>query len=283
MKYLLLVRILTIAIIYYLLSKFDIAITDTLSIFATILHELGHATFAFISGGNVQGYTLTEDSPHIFACTKGGSAWFTVFGGNLFSLAAAWVFVWLGRNGERQLNPILILLGLLMYFVTRLFNDSEIISMPIVTIYLALFGFFILSQSSWAGAFLIFFGFLNLLFIYQDTANNGVLADANRLSQLSAFRVHIPLLHIDSYLSIPQQIWTFTWLGAAAFSAYSFVIDIAETKVEWASGRRFFKNLDFDKILLFIEILPNLIFYAGSELFEFLVIQITRIFDFRQR
>ena len=47
-----------------------------------ILHELGHSAGAFVTGGNSLGYTLTEDSTHIYACTKGGSAWMTLFGGN---------------------------------------------------------------------------------------------------------------------------------------------------------------------------------------------------------
>ena len=128
MKFLLVIRVITITVIYLLLKKFDPAITDPLSTFATILHELGHSVGAFVSGGNSLGYTLTEDSTHIFACTKGGSAWMTVFGGNLFTLGGAWLFVWLGRNGERQFAPILILLGILMFATTALFS---IITLPV--------------------------------------------------------------------------------------------------------------------------------------------------------
>jgi hypothetical protein len=268
MRYLLLIRVVTIAVIYLLLKKFDPAITDPLSMFATILHELGHSAGAFLTGGNSLGYTLTEDSTHIYACTKGGSTWMTLFGGNLFSLGAAWLFGWLGKNGGRQLAPILILLGVLMFFTTRLFDDSEILPMPIVAIYLVLFGFFILTKSDWAGAFLIFFGFINLFIIFTDATTNGVLSDVNRFAKLSAY--------------IPQPVWLFSWLGAAALLAYNLLMDIAATRVEWTSKNTFFKNLDMDKIFLFLEILPNLIVYAGNELLEFLVVQITRIFDFRK-
>jgi hypothetical protein len=38
-----------------------------------------------------------------------------------------------------------------------------------------------------------------------------------------------------------------------------------------------------DKILLFLEILPNLIVFKLNELLEFFIIQFTRIFDFRKR
>ncbi len=269
MQFLLIIRVATIFLIYLLLRKFDPVITDPFSMFATILHELGHSAGAFMSGGNSLGYTLTEDSTHIYACTKGGSPFLTVFCGNLMSMAMAWLFVWLGKNNGRQLAPILIVLGILMFFTTRLFNDSEILPMPIVAIYLALFVFFILTQSDWSGAFLIFFGFINLFFIFTDATQNGVLSDVNRFAKLTTY--------------IPQKIWLFAWLGAAAFLGYNLVMDIAATKVEWASGRRFFKNLDTEKVLLFIEILPNLIIHALNQLLEFLVIQITRIFDFRKR
>ncbi len=269
MKYLLIVRVVTIAVIYFLLGKFDAAITNPLPMFATILHELGHSAGAFVTGGNSLGYTLTEDSTHIYACTKGGSAWMTLLGGNLFSLGAAWLFVWLGRNGGRQLAPILIILGIFMFLTTRLFDDSEILPMPIVAIYLALFGFFIGTQSDWSGAFLIFFGFINLSFIFIDATQNGALSDVARFAKLSAY--------------VPQPVWLFAWLGAAAFLAYNLLMDIAATRVEWASDSRFFKNLDVDKILLFLEILPNLAWYKFNELLEFLVIQFTRVFDFRKR
>jgi Peptidase M50B-like len=269
MRFLLLVRVATIAVIYALIGKFDSAIIDPLSTFVTILHELGHSAGAFVSGGVSMGYTLTEDSPRIYSCTKGGSTFLTVLGGNLFSLSAAWLFVWLGKNGERQLNPIFILLGFLMFFVTRLFNDAEILPMPIVVIYLALFGFFILTQSSWSGAFLIFFGILNLLFVFNDAMNGGVLSDVSRFAKL-----------LDYF---PQPVWTFFWLGTTAFVGYYLFMEVATAKVEWASGRRFFKNLDLEKIGLFIEILPNLIVFGLDQLFEFLVIQFSRVFDFRKR
>jgi Peptidase M50B-like len=269
MKFLLLVRVATIAVIYVLIGKFDGAIIAPLSTFVTILHELGHSAGAFVSGGNSVGYTLSEDSPHIYACTKGGSAWLTVLCGNLFSFAAAWVFIWLGKNGERQLNPILILLGFLMFFTTRLFDDPEILAMPIVVIYLALLGFFILTQSSWSGAFLIFFGFLNLLFVFNDAMDGGILSDVSRYGKLWDY--------------LPQPIWKFFWLGATAFLGYNLITDIAAAKVEWSSGRRFFKNLDGDKIILFLEILPNLIVFGLDQLLEFLVVQFSRIFDFRKR
>jgi Peptidase M50B-like len=274
MKFLLLVRVVTIGVIYILLRKFDPAITDPLSTFATILHELGHSTGAFLSGGSSLGYTLTEDSTHLFACTKGGSTWLTLLGGNLFSLGAAWVFVWLGRNGGNKLAPILILLGVLMFFTTRLFDDSEVLPMPIVSIYLALLGFFILTQSEWSGAFLIFFGFINLFFIYFDATTNGVLSDVVRFTKLTEF---------SEYLRIPQQAWLFTWLGVAAFMGYNLVMDVATTQVEWASGKSPFKHWDMDKVILFLEILPELIIYKANQLLEFLVVEFSRIFDFRKR
>jgi hypothetical protein len=274
MKYLLFVRVVTIAVIYILLRKFDPAITDPLSTFATILHELGHSTGAFLSGGNSLGYTLTEDSTHLFACTKGGSTWLTLLGGNLFSLGAAWVFVWLGRNGGDKLAPILILLGILMFFTTRLFDDSEVLPMPIVAIYLALLVFFILTQSEWSGAFLIFFGFINLFFIYFDATTNGVLSDVVRYAKLTEY---------SEYFRMPQQAWLFIWLGVAGFLGYHLVMDVATTQVEWSSGKSPFKHWDWDKIMLFLEILPELIIYKTNQLLEFLVVQFSRIFDFRKR
>lgn len=269
MRYLLLVRVVTIGVIYVLIGKFDSAIIEPLSTFATILHEMGHSAGAFISGGESVGYTLTEDSTRIYACTKGGSGWLTVLGGNLFSLAAAWLFVWLGRNGERQLNPILILLGVLMFFVTRIFNDDEILPMPMVVLHLLLLAFFILTQSSWSGAFLVFFGALNLVFVFNDALSDSILSDASRCSKLWEY--------------LPQPVWKFLWLGAAAFLGYDLFVQVASAKVEWASARRFFKDLDLEKVLLFLEILPNLIIYALDQLLEFLVIQFSRIFDFRKR
>jgi hypothetical protein len=135
--------------------------------------------------------------------------------------------------------------------------------------YLALLGFFILTQSDWSGAFLIFFGALNLVFVFNDTLTGGVLSDISRFAKLWDY--------------LPVQIWKFAWLGATAFLSYTLAADVAEAKVEWSSGRRFFKNLDLDKIALFIEILPNLIVFGLDQLLEFCVVQFSRIFDFRKR
>jgi hypothetical protein len=271
MKFLLLVRVVTIAVIYILLRKFDPVLTDPLSTFATILHELGHSTGAFLSGGSSLGYTLTEDSTHLYACTKGGSTWLTLLGGNLFSLGAAWVFVWLGRNGGDKLGPILIVLAILMFFTTRLFDDSEVLPMPIVAIYLVLLGIFILTQSEWSGAFLIFFGFINLLFIFFDTFTNGILSDVSRYTKLTAF------------YPVPEPAWRFTWFGLAGFLGYNLFMDVATTQVEWSSRKNPFKHWDMDKIILFLEILPELFIYKANQLLEFLVVQFSRIFDFRKR
>ncbi|MBL7814652.1 MAG: M50 family metallopeptidase [Saprospiraceae bacterium] len=269
MKYLLLVRVLTITAIFLFINKWNGELTAPLSIFTSVIHELGHATGAVVSNGQVEGFTLAPDCPCIYACTRNGNAWITLIGGHLFSIGAAFLFVYLGRILSKIPEYIFgtyLILGLLMFLTVRLLGDDRILSIWMVIIYFLLFLFFILSQTTWAGAFLVFFGFFNLGFMLKDTLTGGVLADVSRYVRL------LPDI-------VPAIVVISLWLGAIAYIAIVLLSQVAATNVDWNEGKRFLKNLDLDKILLFLSILPNLIGFAIDQLLEFLLIEFKGIFD----
>jgi hypothetical protein len=269
MRQLLLVRTITIAIIFLFINKWNPDLTTPLSTFASILHEMGHSVGALVSGGEVSGMTLAPDCPCLYACTRGGNALITLLGGNIFSILAAFGFVYYGRIMSKFTEfifPTYVILGLLMFITVRLVADERILSIWMIVIYLLLFIFFILTQTGWAGAFLIFFGFMNLLTIIKDTLAGGVLSDISRYSH---------------FLDNPKSpaLFTALWFGIVGYNSVLLINQVSATKVDWIEGRRFFKNIDTDKILLFFSILPNMIGFAFDQLFEFLVVEFQGVFD----
>jgi hypothetical protein len=272
MRYLLITRVITLALIYLGISRLLPDLTAPLSIFASILHELGHAVGGSISGGSVLGFTLASDCPCLYACVSGGSATLTLLGGNLFSIGAAWLFVFWGRTVSKVsafIAPVFSILILLMLLTVRLIADPDILSLWLVLIYALLFLFFILTQTVWGGSFLIFFGLYNLTVIFRDLLEGSILSDAVRYAKL--------------FPAVPLMFWVALWFGITGYVAYQLINQVAKTKVEWAKGRSFFKNLDVDKIVLFLSILFPMIAYFFDQLLEFLVIQVTRIFDYFKR
>lgn len=289
MKFLLLVRVITIAVIYLFINKWNDELTGPLSIFSSIIHELGHSVGALASGGEVSGFTLAPDCPCLYACTRGGVAGITLLFGNLFTIAATFLFVYTGRIVSKITDNIFatfLFLSVLMFLTVRLIGDDRILSIWLVAIYILLFIFFMLTQTSWAGAFLIFFGFLNLNLIVKDMMTRGVLSDISRYTRLTTnIRLPLPdnlptaLNVLPQTFSIPSMIWFVLWFGIVGYIAVVLVYQVADTNVDWIEGKKFFKNTDFDKILLFLSILPNLIGFAIDQGLEFLLIELKAIFN----
>lgn len=268
MKNLLTIRVLTVAVLFLFINKLNDALLAPLSIFASILHELGHSVGAVMSGGEVSGFTLAPDCPCLYACTRGGSPFLILLGGNMFSISAAFLFVYIGRIVSKMPEFILstlIFMSLLMFLTVKLIDDENILSNTQVGIYVLLFVIFMLLKSGWAGTFLIVFGFLNLIHIVKDIMTSGVLSDISRYEHLFPF--------------IPTLWLVVLWLGIVGYVSFVLLFQISETKVKWIEGKRFFNNLDFDKILLFLSILPNMAGFAFDQLMEFLVIEFTAIFN----
>ena len=268
MKNLLTIRVVTIALFYLFVNKLTDALIAPLSIMTSILHEVGHAAGAIISGGEVFGYTLAPDCPCLYACTSGGSPFIILLGGNLFTISSTFFFVYLGRilsKIPKYIIPTFIFLTLLMFVTVKLIDNSEILSNTHVGIYALIFIIFMLLRSGWSGSFLIFFGFLNLLLIVKDTMNGGVLSDISRYTRMTAYMHPI--------------IWISLWLGTVGYVSFVLLVQISQTKVNWIEGKKFFNNLDFEKILLFLSISPNLIGFAFDQLLELLVIEFTAIYD----
>ena len=268
MKGLLFIRVATIAVIFLFVNKWNNELTTPLSIFSAIIHELGHAVGTSATGGEVSGFTLAPDCPCIYACTRGGNAWATVLGGNIFTLLTTFFFVNLGRIVSKitvYIFGTFVALSLLLFLTTRLIGDERILSFWIVVIYILLFVFFILTQTSWAGAFLIFFGFFNLSIIIKDLMTGGILSDISRYQHLSD--------------KVPPMMWFAVWFGVVGYACVVLLMDVADTKVDWIEGKKVLKNLDGEKIWLFITLLPNFIGFAVDQGLEFLLVEFGGIFN----
>lgn len=268
MKNLLTIRVLTVAVLFLFINKLYGEFLAPLSIFASILHELGHSVGAILSNGEVSGFTLAPDCPCLYACTRGGSPFLILLGGNIFSISAAFLFVYIGRIISKMPEFVistLITLSILMLLTVKMIDDEMILSNTQVGIYVLIFIIFMLLRSGWAGTVLIVFGFFNLILIVKDIMVRGILSDISRYEHL--------------FPSVPSIFFGTLWLIILLYVSFVLLLQISETKVSWIEGKRFFNNLDFEKILLFISISPNMVGFAFDQLMEFLVIEFTAVFN----
>ena len=114
----------------------------------------------------------------------------------------------------------------------------------------------------------------------------GVLSDISRYTRLTSnIRLPLPdnlptaLNVLPQTFSIPSIVWFVLWFGIVGYIAIVLLYQVADTNVDWIEGKKFFKNTDFDKILLFLSILPNLIGFAIDQGLEFLLIEFKAIFN----
>jgi Peptidase M50B-like len=269
MQYLLFVRVATVAFIFVLLYRYDPALLEPFSNAAAVLHEWGHAIGASISGGTVEGYSISPDVESLFACTRGGAMWLTLLMGNIMSWILAYAFVGLGCKGDGKFRPIMLLFGAALWILTKLFDDNRVLDSDLVLMYLLVFAVVAWLIPNWTGAILIVFGFMNLGLILVDILRGGIMSDVERFSKL------LPI--------IPMLIWKVLLLTPTVFIGFQLFMQVMATRVRWDSGLKLWKNWDTDKTILFITLLPEMLFFAFEQAFDWVVAVLSSLFDFRKK
>jgi hypothetical protein len=269
MQFLLLTRVATVVFLLALLHRYDQALLEPLSNAVAILHEWGHAIGASLTGGTVEGYSISPDVESLFACTRGGVAWIILLMGNIVSWGLAWVFVWLGCKGNGQFRPILLIFAATLWLLTKLIADDRILDSDLILIYLLIFAVMGWLIPNWTAALLIVFGFMNLGFVVVDVLRGGILSDFERFSKL------LPI--------VPMVIWKALLLVPTGYIGLQLFMQVMATRVPWESGQRFWNSWDTDKAILFVSILPEMVVFAFDQAFNWAVRMIESLFDFRKR
>jgi hypothetical protein len=173
-----------------------------ITLLVTFLHEFGHAFFAIVTGGGVEGLQINPDGSG-YTVTRGGSAAFILMGGYLGSALFGNLLFYIGARKPRITQPVLMGLAVLMAVCGIVWFES-FISTGLLFGFAAVL-FLIARYTNWDRDVLMFLGLTAALYIIEDF-NVGPGSD---------------LAQYESVVGIfPAGIWKFVWLFFAALLFY---------------------------------------------------------------
>lgn len=194
------------AIIYWVLVNyvpFGMYIVLPINLFVTFLHELGHAVFALITGGNVHEVFIQSNGAG-YAVTSGGFVPLILMGGYIGSALFGNLLLFIGIcKPKTSMVALYVIIAILVF--TAIWWYSSIFT----TILLLLFSglAFLLSKKSkkLVADLLVVIGTVSLLYIIMDY-NSGPSSDLAKFTEI------VPIL--------PQAIWAIVWLILVVWMTY---------------------------------------------------------------
>ncbi|MFQ3578862.1 MAG: M50 family metallopeptidase [Bacteroidales bacterium] len=196
-----------IVVVGFLLIKYFVPfgslIMYPVSLFVTILHELGHAFFTVITGGSVHTINIHYDGSG-YAEVQGGFTPLVVMGGYIGSAIFGNIYIHIGLLYPRIVKWLVYFTVAILLF-TALYWYSSIVSSVIVLIYCTALYF----VSKWNNTSLTVFtsslGMLSVLYILEDY-NNGPSSDLQKFSSL--------------FGGTPVAFWMYIWLIIAVIITF---------------------------------------------------------------
>jgi hypothetical protein len=199
---------LAYALLKLLGGSFGAMVLYPVTLLVTILHELGHALGAVLTGGSVDGLQVNPDGSG-YTRTLGGSPGVILMGGYLGSAILGNLMFRIGARHHRLSQGTLLVLAIIMGLAGLVWFESWestgilwLFSLSLVIIAL---------RSPFDQDVLMFLGLAAVLYIIQDF-NVGPSSD------LAAYEQVVGIF--------PAQIWMFIWLGFAAMMFYWNLKDI---------------------------------------------------------
>lgn len=190
------------AVLVFLAGRYGRMIMHPITLFVTVLHELGHALGGLISGGRVEYVQINADGSGK-ASILGGSAAIILMGGYLGSAIFGNLLFYISMKAGKLARAALYILGSFM-LLSGVIWFSHIIS----TLTLFAFGglLILLAKRQWImREALMFFGFASLIYIIQDF-NVGPSSDL--------------ALYASIVKIIPAGLWMYIWLGIVLVMTY---------------------------------------------------------------
>ncbi len=193
-----LLRLLSIVLVMYLLDRFYPAQFSLLfypvMILVTFFHELGHALFAVLSGGDVHNMVINMDGSGM-TTTSGGSESLTIIGGYLGSAIFGNLMVYAGAKGNSTSN-IFAFIMIFIFMIATLFWISSIFALFWAIGYTICF--YVLSKWKFLLSYVLMcIGLLSTIHILQDFR-------VGPSSDLEAYEQTVGIF--------PASIWMYIWL-----------------------------------------------------------------------
>lgn len=173
-----------------------------ITLLVTFLHEFGHAFFAIVTGGGVEGLQINPDGSG-YTVTRGGNTALILMGGYLGSALFGNLLFYIGARKPQITQGVLVGLAVLMALTGILWFES-FVSTGLLFLF-AFVLFLIARYTRWDRDVIMFLGLAAVLYIIQDF-NVGPGSD---------------LAHYESVVGIfPARVWMFVWLFFAALLFY---------------------------------------------------------------
>jgi hypothetical protein len=164
------------------------------TLLVAFLHELGHALFAILSGGEVKGIAISPDGAGVTA-SAGGSAALTTMGGYIGSAIFGNALFHIGVK-DRWCKMVMTILAALMVFVGIVWFGG-IISTAMLLVFAV--GLFFLGRiHAIASIMLMFLGMATTAYIIEDF-------DVGPSSDLQ--------MYAHTMVIFPAKVWMYIWLG----------------------------------------------------------------------
>lgn len=194
-----LIRLAIVILIYFglvfLAGRYGRIVLRPIQLFVTILHELGHAFGAVLSGGSVSTVQINPNGSGV-TYTQGGNRAITIIGGYLGSALFGNTLFYLGVRAGKAARVALYIIGGLLILSAVIWYSTLFSTLILFVFGGALIG---LGYKQWImREVLMFLGFASLIYIIQDF-NVGPSSD------LAAYARH--------YKIIPAGLWMYIWLG----------------------------------------------------------------------
>jgi hypothetical protein len=198
----LLYRLLAILLVYGLLKfmggSFGAMLLYPVTLLVTFLHEFGHALWAILTGGSVEGLQINPDGSG-YTTTRGGSAAVILMGGYLGSAILGNLLFRIGARHHRWAQGTLIAMAVFMGLAGLVWFES-FQSTGIQWVFAAVLVFIAL-KTHFDQDVLMFLGLAAVLYIIQDF-NVGPSSDLAMYEKVVGV--------------FPAQVWMYIWLGLAA-------------------------------------------------------------------
>lgn len=194
--------LLAYGLLKFLVGSFGAMVLYPVTLLVTILHELGHALGALLTGGSVDGLQINSDGSG-YTRTLGGNLGVILIGGYLGSAILGNIMFRIGAKHRRMSRGTLLVLAVMM-FISGLVWFESFQSTAILWLFSLLLVFGTL-HTPFNQDLLMFLGLASVLYIIEDF-NVGPSSD------LATYEKVVGLF--------PAQIWMFIWLGFVVMLFY---------------------------------------------------------------
>ncbi len=166
-----------------------------INLFVIFLHELGHAIFAILTGGDVHEVFIHANGSG-YAATAGGIRFLILMGGYIGSALFGNLLLYIGiRKPQISVITLYVIIGIMLF--TAVWWFSSVLTSLLLILFSGLLLWMGKKSKASAANWLVVLGTASIIYILMDF-NGGPSSDLARFTEILPF--------------LPQAIWAIVWL-----------------------------------------------------------------------